>query len=295
MLVPGNPGRTCSAGRAGKERQPFENRALLMASVSAPANKPASSMPTTLRCHRDPKPGERVARLANMELVFEYHVVSIVRPVAQKTAGAGGIGDRPVAPTLRPLLPSGVLRAGTAVSVDDADLPLLLALAGGATDGPWAAVALPDLGALAAADAGLDLRAGLWVDRPGRDWPQIVAVLLETVPLVLLRPLGRLADRSVRRLASLQRRSGAVLLVAGPWPGAHSRLRVTESAWEGVGTGHGVLRRRRVTVAASGRRESAAGRSATMWLPGPKGAPLPLTTGAKSVAEPVFEGLSGVG
>ncbi|MFC1415806.1 hypothetical protein [Streptacidiphilus cavernicola] len=180
--------------------------------------------------------------------------------------------------------------------MDDADLPLLLALAaGGAAEDPWAVVGLPHLGALAAADSGLDLRSGLWVPHPGRDWPQVLGVLLEAVPLVLLGPLGRLADRTARRLAALQRRTGSVLLVAGPWPGAHTRLRVTKSAWEGVGAGHGVLSRRRVTVAATGRGQSAAGRSAAMWLPGPNGAPVPVSAAGSLLVEPVAGDLSGVG
>jgi hypothetical protein len=158
------------------------------------------------------------------------------------------------------------------VAVEDADLPLLLALGGGAArNGIWAALALPQLGALAAADAGLDLDCGLWVDHPGSDWPQVLAVLMEAVPVVLIGSLGRPAERITHRIAALQRRTGAVLLVAGPWEGAQVRLRVAEAVWEGVSAGHGLLRGRRVRVVAAGRGVPGAGRSTVLWLPGPDG------------------------
>ncbi|WP_329180260.1 hypothetical protein [Streptomyces sp. NBC_01477] len=195
-----------------------------------------------------------------------------ILPVAGAPAQPDTARALPVLPVLRSLLPGGTLRAGSSVAVEDADLPLLLALgAGAARNGTWAALGLPQLGALAAADAGLDLEYGLWVDRPGGDWPQVLAVLMEAVPVVLVGPLGRPGERTARRIAGLQRRMGAVLLVAGPWSGAQVRLRVTEAAWEGVGAGHGLLRGRRVRVRSAGRGAAAAGRSAVLWLPGPDG------------------------
>lgn len=188
-------------------------------------------------------------------------------------AGNGGGAGFAVAPALRSLLPGGLLGRGTAVSVPD-DLPLLLALASVAADqgGGWAAVGLPGLGALAARGAGLDLGTGMWIDAPGRRWPEVVATVLEAAPVVLLGPLGRVPERAGRRLEALLRRSGAVLLVAGPWPRAQLRLQVTEAAWEGVGRGHGVLVRRRARVVVSGR-GAAAGmpQAAWLWLPGGDG------------------------
>ncbi|MHA6757316.1 hypothetical protein [Streptacidiphilus sp. PAMC 29251] len=212
--------------------------------------------------------------------------VSVERGMAEQ----GVAGGLPVTPVLRSLLPGGTLRYGTTVSVEDADLPVLLALAGpAAAEGTWAAVGLPRLGAAAAVDAGLDLARGLWVDRPGRDWPQVLGVLLEAVPLVLLASPGRVAPRTGQRLAALQRRTGAVVLVAGPWDGAQIRLRVAARAWEGVQAGHGLLRRRRVQIVATGRGAAANGGSATAWLPGPDGtpAPAPVEAGRSPLASPL--------
>ncbi|MFJ5302675.1 hypothetical protein [Streptomyces sp. NPDC088350] len=60
-----------------------------------------------------------------------------------------------------------------------------------------------------------------------------------------------------RRLAAVLRGSGSVLLEAGAWEGAEVRMNVVPAAWEGSREGHGLLRGRRVRVAAVGRGASA--------------------------------------
>jgi hypothetical protein len=149
------------------------------------------------------------------------------------------------------LLPRGWAPGGV---VSTTDLPLLLALAAEAA-GPgagWAVVGLPQLGALAAGHAGLDLASGVWVDSPGARWPQVLGLLVGAVPLVLLGAPRPVAGAVGRRIAAQVRRAGATLLVAGVWTGADARLRVTGTVWEGVGTGHGVLQGRRTVVEATG-------------------------------------------
>ncbi|MEU9931599.1 hypothetical protein [Streptomyces anulatus] len=177
-----------------------------------------------------------------------------------------------VASPLSALLPGGGIRPGTAVGAGG-DLPLLLALAAlaAADSVAWAAVGVPELGGLAAAQAGLDLATGLVVSDPGPRAAQVLAVLLESVPVVLVGASVRVPERAVRRLRAVMRRSGAVLLAAGRWPGADVQLRVAPVGWAGVGRGHGLLRGRRVTVTAGGRGAAAAPRSAELWLPGPDG------------------------
>lgn len=185
------------------------------------------------------------------------------------------------------LLPDGMLSRGSTVSIPG-DLPLLLALgaAAGAGHTAWAAVGMPYLGALAARSAGLDLECGLWVDAPGERWPEAVSTLTDGVPLILLGPVGPVAERTHRRLTGGLRRSGTVLLVAGDWPGAQVRLRVETASWEGVGRGHGLLRRRRVRVTASGRGAAAAARTTDLWLPGPDGLVHPVAAPAPSADAP---------
>lgn len=198
-------------------------------------------------------------------------------PVPSRDDARNGAGF-PVASELESLLPGGRLRPGSAVSVGQ-DLPLLLALAAraAAEAGAWAVVGLPQLGVLAADSMGLNVGTGLWVDRPGKRWPDVVATLAEAVPVLLLGPLGPAPDRQARRLAAVLRRTGAVLLTTGAWAGAELRMAVTASHWEGVGAGHGLLRARRVQVVATGR--GAAGgapRTARLWLPGPDGRACPF-------------------
>ncbi|NEC45974.1 hypothetical protein, partial [Streptomyces sp. SID8016] len=141
-----------------------------------------------------------------------------------------------VASPLSGLLPGGGIRPGTAVGAGG-DLPLLLALAAlAAADAvAWAAVGVPELGGLAAAQAGLDLATGLVVSDPGPRAAQVLAVLLESVPVVLVGASVRVPERAVRRLRAVMRRSGAVLLAAGRWPGADVQLRVAPAGWTGVG------------------------------------------------------------
>ncbi|WP_225887611.1 hypothetical protein [Streptomyces canus] len=199
----------------------------------------------------------------------------------------GGAGD-PAESPLGALLPGGHVRPGTAVSAGG-DMPLLLALAAevSAESAGWAAVGLPDLGALAAADAGLDVGAGLWVDEPGRQWPQVLATLLEAVPVVLTGPVPPAPARIARRLAAIMRRSGAVLLTVQPWEGADLSLQVSSPVWVGVEHGFGVLRGRRVTVTSTGRGAAARPRQADLWLPGPDGS-------VTAIAKPTGEPTSGV-
>lgn len=165
-------------------------------------------------------------------------------------------------------------------------MPLLLALAAEVSAGSagWAAVGLPGLGPRAAADAGLELGAGLWIDAPGRSWPQVLATVLEAVPVVMTGPLPPAPDRVARRLSAVMRRSGAVLLASGSWEGADVRLHVTSAVWDGVGEGFGILRGRRATVISTGRGAATRVRQADLWLPGPDGQVAPVLP---SAADPV--------
>jgi hypothetical protein len=100
------------------------------------------------------------------------------------------------------------------------------------------------------------------VASPGDDWPTITAALLDAFDVVLLQ-----AARPNRRLEARARERGAVLVVAGDWPGADVRLSVARSMWEGLGDGHGHLRRHRLEVVATGRRAAARERRVELVLP----------------------------
>ncbi|MEV7600875.1 hypothetical protein AB0O91_26245 [Kitasatospora sp. NPDC089797] len=232
----------------------------------------------------------------------------VVLPAAATEDGqpASGRGLVPVVPALREVLPDGGLRRGTAVSVAGGDAGLLLALAAGVREsgGGWAAaVGLPDLGLAAAEGYGLDLRRLLVADDPGQHWPEVVSVLAGAVELIMLRPDGPVPPKLATRLAAVLRRSGCVLLVAGPWPGAVLRLGVRSGRWFGLGDGHGQLAGRQVEVVAEGRGAAARGRAARLWLPDEHGAvravrerPQPAAGPVEPVATAVATGpLEGLG
>lgn len=181
----------------------------------------------------------------------------------------------PVLSPLRPVLPG--LRRGQVVQVDGVGALAYALMAGASAAGSWCAVVgVPEFGVPSAAAMGCEPERLLLVDEPGERWVDAVAVLLEAVDVVLVRPPARPPSPVVRRLAAVARTSGSCLLVAGEWEGAMTRVRVASSLWTGLGAGHGHLRGRRVNVVAQGR--GAAGgrpRSVWVWLPGPDGSVSP--------------------
>jgi hypothetical protein len=184
-----------------------------------------------------------------------------------------GEGVLPVLPALRGLLPGGGLQRGSVVTSGDWGLLALALTAGAVADGAWCAiVGVPAFGVRAAAEADLDPDRVLLVGEPGPSWPQVVASLLDGFDIVLLRPPDQPSAQLRRKLEAAARRYGSVLVVAGDWPGAQSRLLVTDTQWTGIGAGHGRLQARKAQVVAAGRGAGERPRSAWLWLPGPDGA-----------------------
>lgn len=195
----------------------------------------------------------------------------------------------PVAPALAPLLPDGTLARGSSVAVSGpgaTSLALGLVAAASAAGSWTAVVGAPDLGMVAAAEAGLALeRTVLVAPPPPERWGTVVAALAETVELVLVRPPGRVRPADARRLAAHLRTRGGVLVRlpgSGAWPEPPDlALRATAPRWDGVvdidrRDGAGRLRARRLVVEATGRRRAARPRRVALWLPGPDGAPVPV-------------------
>jgi hypothetical protein len=222
------------------------------------------------------------------------------RPAAEPGADGRML---PMVPSLTGLLPGGGLRRGSTVAiavggfteargggsgVGDAGVgdaargvgagatSLLLALlAGASAAGAWAGVVgRPELGLVAAAEAGVALDRLALVPYPGADLVAVTAALLDGLDLVAVSCSAgavRAADR--QRLAARARQRGAVLLAFGPWPGADVELGCVPGAWQGVDDGGGGrLRARRACVRLRGR-VVPTGREATLLLPGPDGCP----------------------
>jgi hypothetical protein len=184
----------------------------------------------------------------------------------------------PVVPGLRPLLPGQGLRRGTTVAVGRSAALALALVAGASAAGSWvAAVGLPDLGIVAAAESGIALERLALVPTPGaRAWTTVVAAFLDAVDVVLVRSPAGLPPAQARRLAARARERGAVLVPLGAWSEpADLRLAVTSSTWQGLGQGHGRLQARQVEVVAAGRGAATRERRVLLWLPSSNGAITP--------------------
>ena len=184
----------------------------------------------------------------------------------------------PVLPPLEQLLPHGGLRRGTVVVVSGS-LRLALALAAGTTQaGSWAAaVGIPELGVVAAAETGIALQRLALVPNPGRQWPRVVATLLGGVDLVLARPPAAAGQSLGHQLATRARERGSVLVVLGAWPRPDLSLHVSGGPWTGAEAGAGRLVERRARVVTTGRGGAARPLEARLWLPFRDGTVQPVT------------------
>jgi hypothetical protein len=237
-------------------------------------------------------------------LIRDAGLAGLVRPAsthAGEIAGTGSDRVLPVLPELRHLLPAGGLRRGSTVAVLPGTTSVLLALLVAASaGGSWCAVVgLPALGALAAAELGIALDRLALVPHPGPEWPAVVGALLDGLDIVVAAPPGPVAAAVAGRLTARARQRGAVLVPYARWAGADVVLDSPGGCWEGLGQGHGRLRRRQLVISAHGRGAAARPREVTVWLPGdlgrlapvepppawaPAPVPLPLTAASPALA-----------
>ncbi len=175
----------------------------------------------------------------------------------------------PVAAPLARLLPGRGLRRGSTVAVPPGRgaTSLLFALVAEASvRGAWVGVVgRPDLGVVAAAEAGVRLERLALVPRPGGDLMAVTVALLDGMDVVAVAG-GRWSAGDRQRIAARARQRGAVLVALGAWPGADVELRCTSAQWEGLGSGAGRLCARRVQVELHGR-GLGAGRRSRLSLP----------------------------
>jgi hypothetical protein len=129
-----------------------------------------------------------------------------------------------------------------------------------------------NVGLVAAAEAGINLRRLALIADPGSDLVAVTSTLLDGVDLIALTDTGRLRASERQRLAARARQGGAVLLPTGPWPAADLELAVVSGRWQGLGhDGHGRLRSRQVQPRASGRGMAHRQRNLPVLLPDPTG------------------------
>jgi hypothetical protein len=180
----------------------------------------------------------------------------------------------PVPVPLRPLFPGGGLWRGGTIAVPASTSLLLALLSEASAQGSWCAVVeLPELGVVAASEAGLVLSRVALVPRPEGELVAVTAALLEGLDLVALAGVARLRAGDRQRLSARARQRGAVLVAAGRWPGADLVVSCSPGRWQGlVGGGAGRLCSRRVRVRVDGRGAAHRRGYATVLLPGPSGA-----------------------
>ena len=217
--------------------------------------------------------------------------------------GVGGVGGRvlPVVAPLARLLPAGGLRRGTTVAVaaGPAATSLLWAvLVEASAGGAWVGVVgRPDLGLVAAAEAGMRLDRLALVPAPGPELMAVTSALLDGLDVVVTTVARPVPAGERQRLAARARQRGAVLCVLGPWPGADVQLSCTDARWGGVGAGlhggSGRLGQRQVEVRVLGRGMAPAGRVERLLMPaipaavpaaGAPAAPAPAAVGPAAVA-----------
>ncbi len=176
-----------------------------------------------------------------------------------------------VDPALAPVLGEPGLKPGAAYCLDSSGALLHALLAGPSREGHWCGVVgLPTFAAEAAAAAGVNLERLVLVPEPGEQWLAATAALADVLPVLVVRPAGRVREGDATRLLSRLRDRGGVLLVVGEWPRAEARLVVRERRWFGLGDGFGHLAGRQVQVVAVSWRYPA-GRSASLLLPAADG------------------------
>jgi hypothetical protein len=214
-----------------------------------------------------------MASLAALDERATVNGASVVTPAVEAHGGPVAGRVLPTRAELATVLPWSGLRRGSTVAVHGSVALLVALLAEATSNGSWAAVVgLPDLGVVAAAEAGVEVSRLAVVPRPGSDPIGVIAALLDGVDLVAVGETGKLPDSDARRLSARARHRGSVLLPLGSWPGAEVQLRCAQARWHGLGEGHGRLREREITVCASGRGAASRPRSCRLLLPNRTGA-----------------------
>ena len=210
------------------------------------------------------------SQLATVASLPRHDVLARLRAQVDALEGRTRTRVVPAPPALGAVLPDGGLRPGGAYCVSPGAL-LLALLAEPSRAGLWCgAVGLPELGAEAAALAGVALDRFALVPNPGSRWLSVVAALSAALPVLAVRPSGPVAQADASRLAARLRDHEAVLLVAGPWPGAEAAISVAEPRWSGLGDGWGCLTGREVDVQVVSKRQPRP-RRVRVALPGTDG------------------------
>jgi hypothetical protein len=219
------------------------------------------------------RPGVRVDTHEHLTRLAEIRASGLVRRASDHVEESVE-RSLPVTAALRPLLSGGTLRRGSTVAIRPGPTGstslLFTLLAEASAAGSWcAAVGMPALGMVAAAEAGLAVDRFALVPFPGPDWVGVMAALIDGVDIVVVAAPVGVPAQVASRLAARVRQRGAVLVPVGSWPGADLTLEVTGARWHGLTEGRGRLRQCELEVIGYGRGAASRTRRAHLWLPGP--------------------------
>ncbi len=190
------------------------------------------------------------------------------------------------APAVQPLsaiLVDGRFPAGS-VSVLEGSTTLLLALlAASQRQADWCAVAaFPDLGLLAASDAGVSLERLAVVPSLGAQQVECLGALLDGFTTVVVGPDAALTRSERARLLARARARDAALVSVRPWEQAALRIQVTAHRWAGPDRGAGYLRRCDLDVT---RQASSAPERWIVTVPTPGSTLVPPVEGAAALQQ----------
>ncbi len=158
----------------------------------------------------------------------------------------------PTVPALARILPGGGLQPGGSYAVRNSTTLAMALLAGPSATGAWCSViGMPDFSVEAAQGFGINLERLILIPDPGSQWLTVTAALVDIVSIILTRAPEHLAPTEWARLKARLRQRGAALITLGAWKQSDSTLGVAESAWEGLGSGTGHLRARRMKITAT--------------------------------------------
>jgi hypothetical protein len=187
------------------------------------------------------------------------------------------------------LAPLALTRGHTVACVGSAAMSCALAVLVAPTQaGSWAGVVgLPSCGVQAAADLGVSLERTVFVADPTSgsrassqqaDAAAVLSALVDGVDVLLLahHVVNSLSPSLLRRLQTRVQSRGGILVVVNETNSSTSslsadiRLTATTEQWQGVGSGHGHLQRRRVLLQLDGRRRARTS-AHSVWLPDHRG------------------------
>ena len=185
--------------------------------------------------------------------------------------------------------PLALTRGHTVACVGSAAMSCALAVLVAPTQaGSWAGVVgLPSCGVQAAADLGVSLERTVFVADPTSgsrassqqaDAAAVLSALVDGVDVLLLahHVVNSLSPSLLRRLQTRVQSRGGILVVVNETNSSTSslsadiRFTATTEQWQGVGSGHGHLQRRRVLLQLDGRRRARTS-AHSVWLPDHRG------------------------